>query len=130
MRGGGCARPGCDETRVERLHAHHLRHWLHGGRTDVSNMVLLCDVDHGLVHEHDLVLSRPGGHLLATTRDGQQVWWSAERCRGTVPTTLVELLSSPATLPSALPSDGERMNLQHAVWALMAFRDGVRRRAA
>ncbi|MFL6095951.1 MAG: hypothetical protein ACJ71Y_10935 [Blastococcus sp.] len=25
-RDGGCARPGCAETRVERLHAHHLRH--------------------------------------------------------------------------------------------------------
>jgi hypothetical protein len=25
-RDGGCARPGCPETRIERLHAHHLRH--------------------------------------------------------------------------------------------------------
>jgi hypothetical protein len=31
-RDGGCARPGCTETRIERLHAHHLRHWLFGGR--------------------------------------------------------------------------------------------------
>jgi hypothetical protein len=130
MRDGGCARPGCDETRVERLHAHHLRHWLHGGRTDVSNLVLLCDVDHGLVHEHDLVLSRPGGRLLALAPDGQRVWWSAERCRGTAPGALDDLLPSPAPLPAALPSDGERMDLQHAVWALLAYRDGVRRRAA
>jgi hypothetical protein len=122
--------------RVERLHAHHLRHWLHGGRTDVSNMVLLCDVDHGLVHQHDLVLSRPDGRLLALAPDGQRVWWAADevaheigrRFRGTAAVALDDLL--PSTLPAALPSDGGRMDLQHAVWALMAYRDGVRRRAA
>ncbi|WNV75916.1 HNH endonuclease signature motif containing protein [Geodermatophilus sp. DSM 44513] len=37
-RDGGCARPGCPETRPERLHAHHLRHWLFGGRTDLDNL--------------------------------------------------------------------------------------------
>jgi hypothetical protein len=47
-RDGGCARPGCPEDRLERLHAHHLRHWLFGGRTDLANLVLLCDTDHGL----------------------------------------------------------------------------------
>ena len=139
MRDGGCARPGCDETRVERLHAHHLRHWLYGGRTDVSNMVLLCDVDHGLVHDHDLVLSRPGGRLVAVAPDGQRVWWSAEeappggptsRFRGTAPGTLDDLVSPSTALPAALPSDGERMDLQHAVWALLAHRDSIRRRAA
>ena len=57
-RDGGCARPGCPETRIERLHAHHMRHWLFGGRTELANLVLLCDADHGLVHDHDLVLSR------------------------------------------------------------------------
>jgi hypothetical protein len=37
-RDGGCARLGCPETRPERLHAHHLRHWLFGGRTDLDNL--------------------------------------------------------------------------------------------
>ena len=57
-RDGGCARPGCTETRIERLHAHHMRWWMFGGRTDVAGMVLLCDVDHGLVHDLDLVMTR------------------------------------------------------------------------
>jgi hypothetical protein len=78
MRDGGCARPGCDETRVERLHAHHLRHWLHGGRTDVSNMLLLCDVDHGLVHEHGLVMSRRGGELVVQDAAGRRIWGPAD----------------------------------------------------
>jgi hypothetical protein len=77
-RDGGCARPGCPETRIERLHAHHMRHWLHGGSTDVTNLVLLCDTDHGLVHDHDLVLSRRNGRLIVTTPDGRHIWGTAD----------------------------------------------------
>ncbi|RBY84264.1 HNH endonuclease signature motif containing protein [Blastococcus sp. TF02A-26] len=77
-RDGGCSRPGCPETRIERLHAHHLRHWLFGGATDVSNMALLCDADHGLVHDLDLVLHRRDGELIALTPDGRRVWGRAD----------------------------------------------------
>jgi hypothetical protein len=77
-RDGGCARPGCTETRIERLHAHHLRHWLHGGRTDLTNLVLLCDACHGLAHDLDLVMTRRDGHLVVTTPDGQRVWGPAD----------------------------------------------------
>jgi hypothetical protein len=77
-RDGGCARPGCAETRIERLHAHHLRHWLFGGSTDVSNLVLLCDRDHGLVHELDLVMARRDGALVVTTPEGRRVWGAAD----------------------------------------------------
>ena len=77
-RDGGCARPGCPETRLERLHAHHMRHWLHGGRTELTNLVLLCDADHGLVHDHDLVLSRRDGRLIVLTPDGRHIWGTAD----------------------------------------------------
>jgi uncharacterized protein DUF222/HNH endonuclease len=77
-RDGGCARPGCPETRAERLHAHHLRHWLFGGRTDLDNLVLLCDTDHGLVHDLDLVVARVDGRLVVTTPDGRHVWGTAD----------------------------------------------------
>ena len=77
-RDGGCARPGCPETRIERLHAHHMRHWLFGGRTDLINLVLLCDRDHGLAHELDLVMTRRDGFLVVTTPDGRRVWGAAD----------------------------------------------------
>jgi hypothetical protein len=77
-RDGGCARPGCPETRIERLHAHHMRHWLFGGQTELANLVLLCDADHGLVHDHDLVLSRVDGRLTVLTPDGQHIWGTAD----------------------------------------------------
>ena len=77
-RDGGCARPGCTETRIERLHAHHMRHWLFGGGTDLDNLVLLCDVDHGLVHDQDLVMSRRNGWLIVSTPGGRRVWGSGD----------------------------------------------------
>lgn len=77
-RDGGCARPGCLEARIERLHAHHMTHWLFGGRTDLTNLVLLCDRDHGLVHDLDLVMTRRDGVLVVTTPDGRRVWGSAD----------------------------------------------------
>ncbi len=34
---GHCAHPGCPNTK--NLHAHHRIHWVHGGRTDLNNLV-------------------------------------------------------------------------------------------
>jgi hypothetical protein len=48
-RDGGCRFPGCGRTRW--LHAHHIRHWGDGGRTDLDNLVLLCGRHHRFVHE-------------------------------------------------------------------------------
>jgi hypothetical protein len=47
--GDGCAFPGCDR-RAAWCDAHHLRHWLDGGSTDLSNGVLLCGFHHQVVH--------------------------------------------------------------------------------
>jgi hypothetical protein len=55
-----------------------MRHWLFGGRTDLANLVLLCDTDHGLVHDHELVLSRQGGRLIVLTPDGHHIWGTAD----------------------------------------------------
>ena len=49
VRDKGCAFPGCRHTRF--LHAHHVKHWLHGGETSTENLVMLCSFHHRLVHE-------------------------------------------------------------------------------
>ena len=51
-----------------------MRHWLFGGPTDLNNLVLLCDADHGLVHDQDLVMTRRDGELIVLDADGRRVW--------------------------------------------------------
>jgi hypothetical protein len=49
LRDRGCAFPGCTHTAF--LHGHHIEHWLHGGKTSLENLVMLCTFHHHLVHE-------------------------------------------------------------------------------
>jgi hypothetical protein len=45
VRDGGCAFPGCQRP-LAWCEAHHLRHWLHGGPTDLANLALVCRAHH------------------------------------------------------------------------------------
>ncbi|OMQ15651.1 hypothetical protein A7K94_0208005 [Modestobacter sp. VKM Ac-2676] len=79
---------------------------------------------------------------MAHDRDGQRIWGPpdpafaaglpAEETGSTRPLlTLVPDAALPDTpLPDALPAGGERMNLGHVVWALLAHRDHLRRAAS
>jgi hypothetical protein len=40
--------------------------------------VLLCDADHGAVHDLDLVMTRRDGRLVVTAPDGRRVWGPAD----------------------------------------------------
>jgi hypothetical protein len=46
----GCVFPGCDRP-AHWCDAHHIIHWSKGGRTCLSNLVLLCRHHHTLMHE-------------------------------------------------------------------------------
>jgi hypothetical protein len=66
VRDGGCAFPGCDRPQSW-CEAHHLRHWAHGGPTDLANLTLLCWAHHRAVHEGGWQLQRaPDGRLRTT----------------------------------------------------------------
>jgi hypothetical protein len=69
--GGRCGFPGC--TRARYLHAHHIRPWLRGGRTDVDNLVLLCGPHHRLVHDHGYGIRRTSGRWEFHRPDGTSV---------------------------------------------------------
>lgn len=69
-----CVVKGC-RRRPTQCQAHHVKHWLDGGRTDLDNLVLLC---HGHHHDH-----HDRGHPL-THRDGRSLTQSGW-ARGTPP---------------------------------------------
>ena len=69
--GDGCQFPGCTHTR--HLHAHHLRHWLHGGRTDVDNLLLICSFHHTLIHDHSYRIRRRAGRWEVLRPDGTTI---------------------------------------------------------
>jgi hypothetical protein len=49
-RDGHCRWPECDRP-PSRSAAHHLVHWIHGGSSDLDNLILLCHRHHWMVHE-------------------------------------------------------------------------------
>ena len=73
IRDQGCRFPGCSNERF--LHGHHVQHWLHGGRTSLDNLVMLCSFHHRQIHEGGFSIRlaanggvevrAPGGALLS-----------------------------------------------------------------
>ena len=59
-----CRWPGC-ERRASMTSAHHIIHWAQGGKTDLSNMILLCQHHHWMVHE--------AGWRLSLAADGRVI---------------------------------------------------------
>jgi Domain of unknown function (DUF222)/HNH endonuclease len=65
----GCTFPGCG-TRAF-TEAHHIRYWSRGGRTELSNLALICAFHHRLVHEWGWGVARdPDGALRWSRPEG------------------------------------------------------------
>jgi hypothetical protein len=64
-----CRFPGCGSRRFTQ--AHHIVWRRHGGRTELSNLVLVCSFHHKLVHEYSWRLERmPNGEVIWRRPDG------------------------------------------------------------
>jgi hypothetical protein len=64
--GSTCAFPGCQHRLF--LDAHHIEHWIDGGKTSLDNLMLLCRRHHTFVHEH--------GYTVGTGSDGRPLFTS------------------------------------------------------
>ena len=53
VRDKACTFPGCERPPTW-CDAHHVRHWIDGGETSLTNMALLCAHNHTYVHRWDL----------------------------------------------------------------------------
>jgi hypothetical protein len=70
-----CAVPNCG-THIDRCRLHHVRHWEHGGCTDIANLLPICQHHHTLLHEkswnvtlgsnRELTIELPDGQTMRT----------------------------------------------------------------
>ncbi|WP_404386539.1 HNH endonuclease [Knoellia locipacati] len=69
-RDGGCTYPGCDMP-AGWSRAHHVVHWVDGGRSDLENAALLCQRHHTFVHDRRLIATvhPPDEHGRSVTWD-------------------------------------------------------------
>lgn len=69
---GCCTWPGCRNRAF--LQAHHVHHWVHGGATDLDNLLTLCSYHHTLVHEGGFSVERhPDGSRYFVDPHGRPV---------------------------------------------------------
>jgi hypothetical protein len=61
-RDGHCRWPGCERPATWSA-AHHVVHWIHGGGSELDNLILLCHRHHRMVHE--------SGWQIVRGQDGQ-----------------------------------------------------------
>ena len=112
-----CAHPGCPTTK--NLHAHHRIHWIHGGRTDLDNLLLLCERHHVAHHDGAFQIHTAGaGRFRFVTSDGRNL--SAPR-RDTSSTATGPLEDEHADIaPDAATSrwDGQRLDRAYAISVL------------
>jgi hypothetical protein len=69
--GAVCQFPGCTHTR--HLHAHHVRPWWAGGRTDIENLILVCSYHHKVIHDHGYQIRRLAGRWQFRRPDGNLI---------------------------------------------------------
>jgi hypothetical protein len=68
----GCVVNACGRTFG--LQAHHVKHWAHGGRTDLENLVLVCRRCHRKIHDEGFRLVRTQhGNVRVLRPDGRPV---------------------------------------------------------
>jgi hypothetical protein len=76
---GHCTHPAC-ESRAG-LEAHHVQHWLYGGRTDLDNLTLLCRRHHHAHHDGGFSIVRRGAAFEFLRADGRLLERSVDVAR-------------------------------------------------
>lgn len=118
----GCRVPGCGGKHVE---VHHIVHWLHGGVTEMWNLVSLCPRHHRLHHVGQLLIrGNPGAPSELEFFDA-----TGEPIRG--PSFATPDAPPPPPAKRFEPPTGEHMDLRwFSGWSHDAIRNAQRLRAA
>ncbi|MGH3163799.1 MAG: HNH endonuclease, partial [Streptosporangiaceae bacterium] len=113
-----CRFPGCESRRTG---LHHIQHWVNGGRTDLANLISLCPWHHKLVHDRGyLIAAPPGGATFAFYRPDGTPLPSSPPLPG--PDGPIDAAHDAEITPDTIipPWYGERLDLNHAIWACFA----------
>jgi Domain of unknown function (DUF222)/HNH endonuclease len=113
----GCAVPGCGRARF--LHAHHVRPWASGGKTNLDNLLLLCGEHHRLLHDRRFAIDARGRQRFRfSALDGRPVPPAPD----TVGTAAALAATHHGVGPSAIEPDwdGSSLHLHEAVASYLA----------
>lgn len=114
---GHCTHPGCPNTRG--LQAHHVVHWIHGGHTDLNNLILLCERHHAAHHDGSFsVHARGRGRFRFVRPDGSELGAVRLGVRSDLPAS--RAVEDFAVAPDAATPrwDGQRLDRRYAVGVL------------
>jgi HNH endonuclease len=116
---GRCRYPGCESRRVD---LHHIQHWINGGRTDLDNLISLCPWHHKVVHDRGYLIAAPpaaSGTFAFFGPDGTPLPASPPLPGPDGP---IDQAHDAAITPDTIipPWYGERLDLNHAIWACFA----------
>jgi len=67
----GCRFPGCSHRRF--CDAHHVKHWIDGGETSLSNMLTTCRRHHRYLHEFGFSVTLRDGEFAFFDPDGREI---------------------------------------------------------
>jgi hypothetical protein len=72
IRDRGCRYPSCHQQKY--CDAHHIEHWADGGETSVENLISLCRLHHGLLHQGKYRIERQGKDVIFINDHGQRLF--------------------------------------------------------
>jgi len=117
---GHCAHPGCPNSK--NLHAHHRIHWIHGGRTDLTNLLLLCERHHVTHHAGDFEIYPAGaGRFRFISSDGHNLSASPRASANTDTRPLEDEYADIAADAATTRWDGQRLQ-RHCAISVLAQR--------
>jgi hypothetical protein len=121
---GHCAHPGCPNTK--NLHAHHRIHWIHGGRTDLDNLRLLCERHHVAHHAGEFeILAAGAGRFRFLSSDGRDLS-APVRSPANPDTRPLEDEHADLAAHAATPQwDGQRLDRHYAISVLAQRRQAA-----
>jgi len=116
----GCRFPGCTFKRY--VDGHHVKHWVHGGETKLSNLVTLCRFHHRLVHEGQVVVQTlDDGAFRFVKPSGESFDSPAPRPTDWTKLVATDIRITPATAVTRWT--GEALDLDLAIGTLMQKRE-------